>query len=104
MKLLPKDKLLHIAAGIVAGCAALALSFLTMHRMVPWTATVLAAAAGAGKEAWDGYQNKKARTAAAAHNVELVIEPHTVDVWDLIATLGGGVLVSVGATLAMGGP
>jgi hypothetical protein len=65
---LPHDKALHIIAGVLAYAA--------FHFISPAVGMVAATVAAVGKEIYD-YFNK---------------DKHTPDVWDAVATIGGGVL------------
>lgn len=69
-----RDKVLHFLVGMAIGL----LAFLSTH--IALVAVVLA---GIGKEVYDGWKNRKYPHA------------HTVDGWDAVATIVGGILVTL---------
>jgi uncharacterized membrane protein YebE (DUF533 family) len=79
---IPKDKLLHLGVGAALGLG------VGLSTGLPVLGTVISAAAGIGKEAWDHYQNKKAKEAGQP-------DKHTVDPKDALWTVSGGVVGDV---------
>lgn len=86
---LPADKATHVIAGAIVGDVAALACFLTGHpSLALWVPTVAAGIVGAAKEGVDWYLNKKA---AESGQIPL----HGVELNDFLATLCGGLLVSV---------
>lgn len=82
ISLIPKDKLLHIGAGALAGLVVL------VFTSNPLAAFMVAVAAGVLKEVYDHASNQDAADRG---------EPpqHDVDLWDAIATAAGGLVVAL---------
>ena len=73
--MIAKDKIYHAAAGAIVSAVVFCVSG------NPWLGFAAAIVAGAAKEYWD----------SLGHG--------TVDVWDFVATMAGGVVVSCGIWL-----
>jgi hypothetical protein len=75
---IPRDKLLHIAAGAVAGLAFIALVLVTTHAGLAWAVLAAGALTGFGYEGLQRYRGEG--------RVELA---------DALATTAGGALVAL---------
>lgn len=86
--MLAQDKANHIVGGVLAGVAVAVVCTLVGFPHCSRTGAIVGAAiAGAAKEGIDWYLNRRARAAG-------MLPPHTVDPYDFLATLCGGLLVA----------
>jgi hypothetical protein len=90
---IPKDKVLHFAAGAAIGAAFSIAAWCFKPEWVWAAGTVGAALAGIGKDVADF----RSRQRSLAHKVQ---PTHSVDPWDAAATVLGGVLVTAVWTFA----
>lgn len=81
---IPRDKLLHFVAGALSGALVLGVVHISGLPTHAWQSLAGAAVAGAGKEAYDWWRNRKSETPR-----------HEMDPLDFLATLAGGVLVAI---------